>query len=246
MNSDRVSKFSRKTESRSSSSRDQPLVAGEDLVRGFKRGKIFIHPLNHVDIELYPGEMVVVMGPSGSGKTTLLNVLSGLDKPTEGKVFYEGKDITDWKEEQLAELRRDKIGFCFQQSMLIKTLTVLENVEMPLYPTKDKSEDIRSRSVSLLKLVGLHDKINASASKLSGGEESRVAIARALITRPEVIFADEPTGNLDEDTGTTIMREFKRVSRRGEAVLVATHDDSWKEYADRLFHLRSGKLTSSR
>jgi putative ABC transport system ATP-binding protein len=122
----------------------------------------------------------------------------------------------------------------------------LENVEMPLYPTAEKSGDIRTSAVSLLKLLGLHDKINASASKLSGGEEQRVAVARALIHKPAMIFGDEPTGSLDEDTGTTIMREFKRISRRGKAILVATHDNTWESYADKLLHLRSGKLTSAR
>ncbi len=220
------------------------ILIGKDLVKEYYRGKKeVITALNHVDIEIEAGKMYLLFGPSGSGKTTLLNVLSGLDKPDSGKVIYQDENIVDWDEEKLALFRRENVGFIFQDWQLIPTLTALENVEAPLYPTKLKSKEIRQRALSLLKQVGIYDRADHFPTELSGGEQQRVAIARALVSKPKVIFADEPTGNLDPESGNTVMRMLKNATRLGTAIIVATHNPELKKYADKEFKISSGRLS---
>ncbi len=220
------------------------ILKGRDLTKEYLRGKTdIVNALNHVDITLKPGEFVMVFGPSGSGKSTLLNILSGLDKPTDGKVvFDESVDIVEWDEEQLAQFRQENVGFIFQTWELIPTLTAVENVELPLYPTKISGKELRTRAIGLLKQVGLYDRMSHFPDELSGGEQQRVAIARALISRPKILFADEPTGNLDEDSAAQIMRLLKRESRRGTTVLLVSHNEALKTHSDRILTIRSGQI----
>jgi putative ABC transport system ATP-binding protein len=198
--------------------------------------------LNDVDLQIPKAKLVMVTGPSGSGKSTLLNVLSGLDKPTEGKVIYEDENIADWDEERLSAFRSGNVGFIFQNWELIRTLTALENIESPLYPLKIKTKEIRTRSISLLKQVGLWDKADNYPDELSGGEQQRIGIARALVGKPRIIFADEPTGNLDLDNAASIMRLLKSFTKRDTAILVVTHNEELKKYADLSHRMSSGRF----
>ena len=222
---------------------------GKNLTRRFQRGKKeLILAINDSDIDIQAGKVTMIMGPSGSGKSTLLNVLSGLDKPTEGRVIFDDQNIVDWDEEQLAQWRRSSVGFVFQTFELIPALTAIENVMLPLMPDrKMKTQDIRLEALSLLKQVGIFDTTNERAVKLSGGEQQRVGIARALITRPSVIFADEPTGSVDEDTGRKVMDLLIRQTRgHDRAVLFVSHNPDLKRYADNIYAMRQGKLTKEK
>ncbi|MFX1513696.1 MAG: ABC transporter ATP-binding protein [Promethearchaeota archaeon] len=219
------------------------IIIGKELSKDYLRGKKeIVKAIHRVDVQLNEGELVCVLGPSGSGKSTLLNVLSGIDKPTSGRVLFDDENIVDWEEEDLSKFRLKNVGFVFQTWELIPTFNALENVEIPLVPGKVKAGEMRRRSLSLLKQVGLYDRIDHFPSELSGGEQQRVAIARALINEPRVLFADEPTGNLDEDTGNSILRLLKRISREGTAIMIATHNQALTSFADKVVKLRAGKV----
>ena len=191
-----------------------------------------------------PNELVVVMGPSGSGKSTLLHLLGGLDLPTEGQILFKGEDITQWDENKYTEYRRNHVGFIFQSWELIDNLTAIENIEVPLYPTKMPSDEIRARAMRLLRQVDLYEREKHFPKQLSGGEQQRVGIARALITEPSLLLADEPTGNLDSNTGDIIMRMLKKLTRGGTGTVVATHDESLRRYADRVVRVLDGEIVT--
>lgn len=219
------------------------LIEAKNLMKEYIRGKReVVMAVNDVDIQIPKGKMVLVTGPSGSGKSTLLNILSGLDKPTEGKVLYEDENIAEWDEEKLAKFRRGNVGFIFQNWELIPIMTALENIESPLYPMKIKSKEIRTRAISLLKQVGLWDKADNYPDELSGGEQQRIGIARALVGKPRIIFADEPTGNLDVDNAASIMRLLKSFTKRDTSVLTVTHNEELKKYADLTHRMSSGRF----
>jgi putative ABC transport system ATP-binding protein len=219
------------------------LIEAKNLTKEYMRGKKeIVMALNDVDLQIPKGKLVMCTGPSGSGKSTLLNVLSGLDKPTEGRVLFQDENIADWPEEKLAKFRSENVGFIFQNWELIRTLTALENIESPLYPIKIKGREIRTRAVSLLKQVGLWDKADNYPDELSGGEQQRVGIARALVGKPRIIFADEPTGNLDQDNATSIMRLLKSFTKRDTAILIVTHNEELKRYADTTHRMSSGRF----
>ena len=226
----------------------EDLLTGKNLTRRFKRGrKELILAVNDSDIEIPKGKVTMIMGASGSGKSTLLNLLSGLDKPDAGKIIFDDQNIVDWEEQQLAAWRRKTVGFVFQTFELIPNLTALENVMVPLLPEKEKMNDIRIEAMSLLKQVGIFDTMHERAVKLSGGEQQRVSLARALITKPKIIFADEPTGSLDLDTGKKVMDLLQRQTRgHNRAVCVVTHNIELKKYADSLYNMRQGKLTKEK
>jgi len=228
---------------------EKNILIGKNLTRRFQRGKKeIILAINDSDINIPEGKVTMIMGPSGSGKSTLLNVLSGLDKPTEGRVIFDDQNIVDWDMDQLALWRRKTVGFVFQSFELIPALSAIENVMLPLLPSKKiKTQDIRLEALSLLKQVGIFDTTNERAVKLSGGEQQRVAIARALISKPVLLLADEPTGSVDEQTGSKIMDLLKRQTRgHGRAVIFVSHNSDLKKYADHIWNMRQGKLTKEK
>ncbi len=191
------------------------------------------------------GEFVCLVGKSGCGKTTLLSLLSGLEKPTRGKVNLDGRDITASSEDELALFRRENVGFIFQSFNLIPTLSAWENVALPLFPIKMTNDERRKRATGLLDKMELGHRIEHLPSALSGGEKQRVAIARALINNPKIIFADEPTGNLDSSTGEAIMGILNRLHQEeGVAILMVTHEDELAKTANRLIRMKDGEIMS--
>jgi len=214
-----------------------------DLCKVYRMGLTEIHALKNVNLKVYRGEMVAVVGPSGSGKTTLLNLIGTLDKPTSGKIYIDGEDITTKSEKELTLLRRKKIGFVFQFYNLIPVLTAYENVELPLLisgvPKKEREKRVRK----LLEMVGLEDRMNHRPDELSGGEQQRVAIARALVNNPSIILADEPTGDLDTETGLMVVQLMRKLAKEEDStVIMVTHDPQISEIADRIIYLRDGKI----
>jgi putative ABC transport system ATP-binding protein len=213
------------------------------VTREYDGGGETVRALIDVDLTVEAGEFVAVMGPSGSGKSTMLNTLGLLDTPTSGEVLLDGRDVTTLDDEARTDLRKEYIGFVFQDFFLIPTLTATENVSLPT--VYDRDRDATARAEDLLDRVGLGDRLDHRPPELSGGQKQRVAIARALINRPEVLLADEPTGNLDTDTGRQVLGEFERICEQGVAVVAVTHDELVTEYADRTVELIDGRLEES-
>lgn len=217
------------------------VIALEDVVKRYQNGEETIEALKGVDFYADHGEMVTVIGPSGSGKSTMLNMIGLLDTPTEGSVRLNDRDVTDFSEDELTEERRSGIGFVFQSFHLLPMLTATENVELP--SMWDTSVDRHDRAVELLRRVGLDERLDHTPNQLSGGQKQRVAIARALINEPEILLADEPTGNLDQDTGRTILDELTRLKEEENVAIVSvTHDDQMLEYADRVVEIVDGVI----
>jgi len=214
-----------------------------DVYKSYKTGYYEVLALRRINLKIDRGEFVAIMGPSGSGKSTLLYLIGCLDKPTRGQVIIDGEDVSNMNEKQLTELRRDKIGFIFQQYYLIPTLTALENVELPMVFKGIPKMERKKKAENLLSLVGLRDKENRRSNELSGGEQQRVAIARALANDPSILLCDEPTGNLDSKSGKQIMDLIKNLNdEMGVTVVLVTHDPSLKVYADRVINIRDGQL----
>ena len=212
--------------------------------RFFQRGPMTIEAVGGVDLQIVAGEFVALVGPSGSGKTTLLQLLGALDRPSSGSIFFEGRDLAVLGDGELGQLRLNAFGFVFQQFNLIPTLTALENVESALAPVGVTSAELRERSLGLLEEVGLADRSTHLPSHLSGGEQQRVAIARALVVGPRVILADEPTGNLDSETGADVIDLLAGLATsRGATVIVATHDAELAARAPRRLSMRDGRFT---
>ena len=198
-----------------------------------------------VSLSIAAGEFVCLVGKSGCGKTTLLSLLSGLERPTGGKVMLDGKEITSATEDELALFRRDNVGFIFQSFNLIPTLSAWENVALPLFPVKMTAEERERRAMELLEQMDLGHRVDHLPSALSGGEKQRVAIARALINHPKVLFADEPTGNLDSATGDAIMEILNRLhTQEGVAILMVTHESELAKTADRVIRMHDGEVIS--
>jgi putative ABC transport system ATP-binding protein len=217
----------------------------EGVSKFFQRGPTTIRALDGIDLEIEPGEFVALEGPSGSGKTTLLQLLGALDRPSSGRVLFEGKDLATLSDNDLAELRLRAFGFVFQQFNLIPTLTAVENVEAKLAPVARKDPNLRVRALALLEEVGLLDRADHLPAHLSGGEQQRVAIARALSVEPRVILADEPTGNLDTKTGADVIDLLAGLAaEHGATIVVATHDAELAQRAPRRLAVRDGKLAA--
>lgn len=217
------------------------IIEGHGLKRYYHRGSETVKALDGVDIVIRKGEIVAILGPSGSGKTTLINVLSCLDAPTDGTLIVDGKSVARLSEDELVEVRRGILGFVFQQFSLIPTLTVTENVELPLMFLGLQANPERTRQI--LAAVGLTDRANHLPRELSGGQMQRVAIARALIVNPKILVADEPTGNLDKKTGESIIGLFKRLAvEEGLAILLTTHNTAFGAQADRVITLEDGRI----
>lgn len=198
--------------------------------------------LDNVTLEIAAGDFIAIMGPSGSGKSTLLNLIGSLDVPTTGSLYINGRDISEMTDDELTDLRRDEIGFIFQQFNLIPLLNVLENVEYPLV-LKYKGKSSSDRPLALLKKLGITDDlIPHKPSELSGGQQQRVAIARALVNDPSIMLCDEPTGNLDSKTGKVIMDLLTEVNKRGKTIIMVTHDSGVAAYAHRIINIVDGKV----
>lgn len=215
------------------------------VVKKYRVGKNVVTALNGVDLAVEEGEFVAILGTSGCGKTTLLNIAAGLEKPTKGEVVFRGVTISKLKENQMVYFRRRQMGFIFQSYNLLPALTALENVALPLVFDGLPPRDRQKRAVEMLKSVGLGDRIRHKPVEMSGGQQQRTSIARALITRPRIVFADEPTGNLDTKTTHEVLQLLqKAVKQNRQTLLVVTHDRDVAEYADRIIHMVDGKIVA--
>ena len=220
-----------------------PLIQLSDLSKTYREGEQEHQVLQNIHLEIKQGEILVLLGRSGSGKSTLLNLLSGIDLPTAGEIFINNENLTRFSERDRTLFRREHIGFVFQFFNLIPTLTVEENLLLPLELNGKLDEVSRKKSLELLEEVGLGNRANSFPDRLSGGEQQRVAIARALIHDPLIILADEPTGNLDYDTGLQVIKLLDRMVRaKGKTMIMATHSREVIGLADRIFSVKEGKL----
>jgi putative ABC transport system ATP-binding protein len=224
---------------------DKIVLQTTGLGRSYRVGREVVHALENVKMAVAQGEFVAIVGPSGSGKSTLLNLLGGLDQPTSGKVLLDGLDLATYNEEQLAALRRQKLGFIFQRHDLFPELLVRENVEFPLLLNGASPEERRQRADSLLELVGLPEKAEHLPEELSGGQQQRVGIARSLANMPLILLADEPTGNLDSATAAEIISVLiELIRRQGLTLVMVTHDPEVAGRADRILTMRDGHLSA--
>jgi putative ABC transport system ATP-binding protein len=216
------------------------VLEAKNLAKTYETDGAKVLGLRGVDLSIERGEFVAIMGPSGSGKSTLLNLLAGLDRPTAGEVWLDGKRIDELSETELARLRRRKVGFVFQFFNLVPTLSAVENVELPLLLVGQRRKQARLSAGELLSDLGIQDKHDASPAELSGGQQQRVALARALANEPAIVLADEPTGNLDSAAARDVLRLLRRARDRGQTLLLVTHDASVASAADRVITLRDG------
>lgn len=220
----------------------RPLIDIRNMSKIYKMGDIELKALNDISLKIFPREFVAIIGPSGSGKSTLMNMIGCLDVPTSGEYYIEGREVSKLKDDELAEIRNKLIGFIFQGFNLLSKLTAVENVELPLiYQGKSKAERLE-KSLEALERVSLADRINHKPSELSGGQQQRVAIARALAGNPELILADEPTGNLDSKSGVEVMKMLKELHEQGNTVVLITHDNNVAMQADRLIRIQDGEI----
>ena len=218
-----------------------PIIETRGIARTYELGATSVHALRGVDLTVQSAEMIAVMGASGSGKSTLMNVIGCLDRPTDGTYLLDGARVDRLGRDALADVRNRKIGFVFQGFNLLPRMSALENVELPLlYDRSGSPEDPRERAAEALDRVGLADRAHHQPNELSGGQQQRVAIARALVTRPAVLLADEPTGNLDSRTSVEVMALFQELNERGLTVLLVTHESDVAAYAGRTVELRDG------
>ena len=228
----------------SSNHTDAPIIQVQDITRDLMLAGESVPILRHISFTIARGAWVAITGPSGSGKSTLLSILAGLDTPSSGQVILDGVDITHMHEGKLARFRNEKVGVVFQSFNLIPTLTALENVEVPLYASRH-SGNSTTRARRMLELVGLGDRLRNRPHQLSGGQQQRVAIARALINEPPLLIADEPTGNLDSNTGEAVLRLFDQLRRElGLTLVIATHDPAVAARVDLELHIVDGQLAA--
>ena len=222
-----------------------PVVEVQSLRKTYRMGRTQIRAVDGVDLVVERGELLSIIGRSGCGKTTLLNLIGGLDRPDEGRVYIEGVDITRLGGNRLPRLRRDKLGFVFQEFNLIPTLTALENVELPLRYAHVPGRERQRRAREMLALVGLSDRLRHRPPELSGGEQQRVAIARALVNSPAVVLADEPTGELDSHSALQLVELMRDLNQRfHQTFIIVTHDPAVSERTDRIVRLHDGRVVS--
>ncbi len=218
------------------------VIVTENLTKTYGRPPLQVFALRETNLQIKKGDYIAIIGPSGSGKSTLMNLLGCLDKPTTGKIFIDGKDVSTLNERELARIRREKIGFIFQKYNLIPTLNALENVELSLGFAGVDSQTRTKKAKQLLELVELSKRLLHKPSEMSGGEQQRVAIARALANSPSIILADEPTGNVDSKSGDNIMRILEDINKKGETIIVVTHNMAIAQRAKRLLRIQDGEV----
>jgi putative ABC transport system ATP-binding protein len=224
--------------------KDEPIIRTEELTKVYRIGAVDFPALDHVSLEIEPGEFISIVGPSGSGKSTLLNLLGALDRPTSGRVYVEGSDLFRRNENQLAEFRNKKLGFIFQSHNLLMRSSVITNVALPSMIAGEPRANRMKRAEALLMKVGLGGKMTRKPSELSGGEQQRVAVARALMNEPLIVLGDEPTGNLDSRTGTEIVTLMKSINdERGTVFILVTHNPEVANETERVIHLRDGRIS---
>ena len=217
-----------------------------DIWKTYRMGDVEVHALRGLSVEIARGEYVSIMGPSGSGKSTLLNVLGCLDRPSRGAYFLGEEDVSTLSDDALSEVRSRQIGFIFQSYNLIPQLTVVENIEIPLYYQGWSEHDSAERATQLAERVGLANRLTHRPTELSGGQQQRVAIARALASDPLFLLADEPTGNLDSETGKEIMQLLDDLHNQGKNIIMVTHDDDVADHAERVIILSDGSIADER
>jgi len=221
-----------------------PIVHFESVRKTYQMGQVIVDALRGVSFKVDSGDYISIMGPSGCGKSTLLNLLGCLDRPTSGRYFLGGDDVSQMEDDALSAVRGTRLGFVFQSYNLIQQLTVLENIEVPLYYQGRSEEESRERAHKLAARVGLEHRLTHKPSELSGGQQQRVAIARALVNDPLVLLADEPTGNLDSASGSEILTLFDELNQQGKTLILVTHDVNVSHHARRAIRLRDGQIES--
>jgi putative ABC transport system ATP-binding protein len=222
----------------------EPVIQTRDLTKEFVRDEFHVVALKDANIEINKGEFVALMGPSGSGKSTLLHLIAAMDRPTDGEILVLGENLRALSDREIAHWRNVHIGFVFQSFNLIPVLTAIENVELPLKLTSLKKKERMEHASTALKLVGLGDRLTHLPRQLSGGQEQRVAIARAIVTDPDLILADEPTGNLDTANGEEVMQLLTQLNNEGTTIVMVTHSHSHAEYAHRIVNLLDGAIVT--
>lgn len=221
----------------------QPLIRVEELARHYQMGAETVHALDGIDMAIEAGEFLGVVGPSGSGKSTLLYLLGGLDQPTKGHIWVNGRDIVALDENELAKFRQKTVGFVFQTFNLIPTMTAVQNVAFPMIFARVPRDEQLERAGHLLNLVGLGDRLNHKPTELSGGQQQRVSVARSLVNDPAIILADEPTGNLDSKSGEGVIDILRQLNEdEGRTVIIVTHDESLLDVTSRYIHLLDGRI----
>jgi len=223
---------------------EDALIRTEDLWKTYEMGSTAVHALQGVSFAIQRNEYVAIMGPSGSGKSTLMNLIGCLDTPTKGEYWLNGRLVSKMDDDELAHIRNKEIGFVFQTFNLLARATALHNVELPLIYSGVSAKERTERATESLHMVELSDRMHHKPNELSGGQRQRVAIARALVNRPSIILADEPTGNLDSQTGVEIMKLFERLYAEGNTIILVTHERDIAEYAHRVISIRDGKIAS--
>jgi putative ABC transport system ATP-binding protein len=220
------------------------IIRMADIRKVYDTGKVKVEALKGIDLEIHKGEMVAIVGPSGSGKSTLMNLVGCLDTPTSGAYELGGQAVSGVSRDQLAEIRNRRVGFVFQNFNLLPHISALENVEMPLLFGGVRPAERRRRATEVLERVGLGDRVDHKPTELSGGQMQRVAIARALAMNPDIVLADEPTGNLDSTAGSDIMSIFTDLWKQGSTLIIITHDPALARRASRMVEIRDGRITA--
>jgi len=224
----------------------EALLRLENIWKTYKLGEFPLSVLKGVNLEIQSGTFATIMGPSGSGKSTLMYMLGLLDTPTQGKIYLQGQDTSNFSEDRLAEIRGKKIGFIFQQFNLLQNLTALENVMLPMIFQGISEEKRKEKAKQLLESVNLGKRINHKPSEMSGGEQQRIAIARSLVNDPEILIADEPTGNLDSTTGKAVMEILTQLHKKqNKTIIVVTHDPNIAHYSQNIIHIQDGQIVSN-
>ncbi len=218
------------------------LIDVKDITKIYEMGDVQVHALRGVSFTVDPGEFIAIMGPSGSGKSTMMDILGCLATPTDGEYFLEGEEVGQLSDNRLADIRNKKIGFVFQSFNLLPRTSALHNVELPLIYSGLGRKERKRRAFESLEAVGLADRVDHKSTELSGGQVQRVAIARALVNKPSLLFADEPTGNLDTRSGAEILAIFDRLNEEGNTIIMVTHEPEVAEHARRVLHIRDGLI----